>query len=148
MVCLCVLSPDQTWSQDTTAATPVTETIVPSKEEIPFSVLQQIVSGFQFNGEIKTDLSKEQIDAMKKAQHSHYASSRELNQFSSSMFGAMPQAFTLRRVATVCMPTPDALLQVRNTEQPPSPTTRMAELVIRAVVGTDDCRSLRVCDRM
>ena len=91
VVCLCVMSPDQTWSQDTTATTPVTETITPSKEEIPFSVLQQIVSGFQFNGEIKTDLSREQIDAMKKAQHSHYASSRELNQLSSLMFGSWPQ---------------------------------------------------------
>ncbi len=91
VVGLCVLSPDLTWSQDTTAATPVRETIVPSKEEIPFSVLQQIVSGFQFNGEIKTDLSREQIDAMKKVQHSQYGSSRELNQFSSSMFGSWPQ---------------------------------------------------------
>lgn len=47
VVCICVLSPEQTWSQDTTAARPATETIAPSKEEIPFSVLQQIVSGFR-----------------------------------------------------------------------------------------------------
>ena len=91
VVCLCVLAPDQTWSQDTTAATPATETIAPSKEEIPFSVLQQIVSGFSIDGEIKTDLSKEQIAAMKKALQSHYASSSELNQLSSSMFGSWPK---------------------------------------------------------
>ena len=91
VVCLCVLAPDQTWSQDTTAATPATETIAPSREEIPFSVLQQIVSGFSIDGEIKTDLSKEQIAAMKKALQSHYASSSELNQLSSSMFGSWPQ---------------------------------------------------------
>ena len=90
-VCLCLWASDQTWSQDTTAATPVTETIAPSKEEIPFSVLQQIVSGFSVDGEIKTDLSKEQFDAMKKALHSHYVSSSELNQFSSSMFASWPQ---------------------------------------------------------
>ena len=72
----------RTWSQETanvtpdvnveTAATAVAETTDRSHEEIPFSVLQQIVSGFQFNGEIKTDLSKEQIEAMKKVQSASY----------------------------------------------------------------------------
>ena len=91
VACFCVLSADQTWSQDSTAATPATETIAPAKEDIPFSVLQQIVSGFRINGEIKTDLSNEQIETMKKALQSHYASSSELNQLSSSMFGPWPQ---------------------------------------------------------
>ena len=86
VVCICVLSPDQTWSQDSTTATPATETTAPAKEEIPFSVLQQIVSGFRIDGEIRTDLSKEQIEAMKKAQQSHYASSVDLNKLSSLMF--------------------------------------------------------------
>ena len=88
VVCLCLLSSDQTWSQDTAVASPVTETIAPSKEEIPFSVLQQIVSGFRIDGEIKTDLSKEQIEAMKKAQQSQYSSSGDLNKLSSLMFAS------------------------------------------------------------
>lgn len=91
VVCLCVLSPGQASSRETTAVTPVAETIAPAKEEIPFSVLQQIVSGFRINGEIKTDLSKEQIEAMQKAQHSHFASSSDLNQLSSTMFVSWPQ---------------------------------------------------------
>ncbi len=66
----------------------MTETIAPSKEEIPFSVLQQIVSGFRIDGEIKTDLSKEQIEAMKKAQQSQYSSSGDLNKLSSLMFAS------------------------------------------------------------
>ncbi len=90
VVCLCVLSADPGWSQDTNTATPASGTIAPAKEEIPFSVLQQIVSGFSINGEIKTDLSKEQIEAMQKAQYSQYASNSDLNQLPSSMFGSWP----------------------------------------------------------
>ncbi len=79
---VCLFSTNRTWSQEAanvtpgadveTVATAVAETTGRSREEIPFSVLQQIVSGFQFNGEIKTDLSKEQIEAMKKVQSAQY----------------------------------------------------------------------------
>jgi len=95
LVIVCVFSTGQTWSQEAanvtpdanveTAATAVAETTDRSNEEIPFSVLQQIVSGFQFNGEIKTDLSKEQIEAMKKVQSAKYMRSNGLHQLTLLM---------------------------------------------------------------
>ncbi len=89
VVILCVLSLRQALSQENanaaldgnvaTVSKEVAETTGRSHEEIPFSVLQQIVSGHRFNGEIKTDLANEQVEAMKKIQSAQFAKSKDLN---------------------------------------------------------------------
>jgi len=83
-ICVSLLIHEWSLSQDSEPALisePQSRTA--AAEEIPFSVLQQIVSGVSFNGEVKAELSTEQIEAMKKAQHAMSAETSESFQLSS-----------------------------------------------------------------
>lgn len=86
----CLSSVAQVWSQETDVESPKNAAASASMEsgtseadDIPLSVLQQIVSGINYDGQIKSDLSQSQIDAMKKVQSAHSQKSLRMNQLSS-----------------------------------------------------------------
>lgn len=91
-ICVSLLIQELSWSQESQPAS-LSEPQSPSLsepqsrtaavEEIPFSVLQQIMSGSTINGEIRADLSSEQIDAMKKAEQAMPAETSDFYSVSS-----------------------------------------------------------------
>lgn len=88
---LCLTSRAPVWSQETDVGSPpnaASSAVAGSDnreadEDIPFTVLQQIVSGINYDGPIKSDLSQSQIDEMKRVQGAHYQKNSRLNQLSS-----------------------------------------------------------------
>ena len=72
------------WSQESQSASlSAPQSRTAAVEKIPFSVLQQIMSGSTINGEIRADLSSEQIDAMKKAEQAMPAETSDFYSVSS-----------------------------------------------------------------